>query len=164
MARTANSPRLTPPGAAVIGLRCLRGAAKEQGVQQLARIALAVDDDAPTLRLYRLLLEQAGMTVLTAGNGLEAIRIAVERRPHLVITDLRLPLVSGLEAIRQMRRHRPLDPMASIVITAAATAESEQMSFEAGCDAFLVKPVPVLTFLAAVRRCLACESERRKRA
>ncbi len=130
----------------------------------MARIALTVDDDAPTLRLYRLLLEQAGMTVLTAGNGLEAIRLAVEHRPHLMITDLRLPLVSGLEVIRQARRHRQLDHVAAVVITAAATAENEKLSFEAGCDAFLVKPVPVLTFLATVRRCLAYESERRKRA
>lgn len=133
-------------------------------MRQLARTALAIDDDAPTLRLYRLLLEQAGMTVMTAGNGLEAIRIAVEHRPNLVITDLRLPLVSGLEVIRQIRRHEPLGQIATIVITAAATAESERRSYEAGCDAFLVKPVPVLTFLSTVRRCLAREGERRKRA
>lgn len=133
-------------------------------MQRLARIALTVDDDAPTLRLYRLLLEQAGMQVMTAGNGLEAIRIAVEHRPHLMITDVRLPLVSGFEVIRQMRSHEPFDQMATIVITAAATAENERLSFEAGCDAFLVKPVPVLTFLATVRRCLASGNERRKRA
>lgn len=126
-------------------------------MQQLARIALIVDDDAPTLRLYRLLLEQAGMKVMEAQNGLEAIRIAVDHRPHLMISDVRLPLVSGLEVIRQLRRQPALDHTAVIVITAAATVENEKLSFEAGCDAYLVKPVPVLTFLATVRRCLATE-------
>ena len=116
-----------------------------------------MDDDAPTLRLYRLLLEQAGMRVMEAQNGLEALRIAVEHRPHLVITDVRLPLVSGLEVIRQLRSQPPLDFMAIIVITAAATIDNEKLSFEAGADAYLVKPVPVLTFLATVRRCLANE-------
>lgn len=126
----------------------------------MSRIALAVDEDAGTLRLYQLLLEQAGMTVLTADNGLEAIRIAVDRRPSLMITDMGLPLVSGLEVIRQMRHHRALDHVAAIVVTAAANPENERLSFEAGCDAFLAKPVPVLDFLAAVRRCLANEDER----
>ena len=116
-----------------------------------------MDDDAPTLRLYRLLLEQAGMRVMEARNGLEALRVAVEHRPHLMITDVQLPLVSGLEVIRQLRHQPALDSTAVIVITAVATMENEKLSFEAGCDAYLVKPVPVLTFLATVRRCLANE-------
>jgi two-component system cell cycle response regulator DivK len=130
----------------------------------VARTALIVDDDPPTLRLYRLLLEQAGMNVMAANNGLEAIRLAVEYGPDLIITDVRLPLVSGLEVVRQIRRHPLLRRTAAVVITAVATPENEQLSLDAGCDAYLVKPVPVLTFLAAVRRCLAQEELRRKQA
>ena len=126
-------------------------------MQLLARIALIVDDDAPTLRLYRLLLEQAGLRVLEAGNGLEALRIAVEQRPHLLVTDVRLPLVSGLEVIRRIRSQPELYLTAIVVITAAATSDNERLSLDAGADAYLVKPVPVLTFLATVRRCLAIE-------
>lgn len=126
--------------------------------------ALIVDDDEATLRLYRLLLEQAGMTVVAARNGLEALRLAVEHEPDLVVTDVRLPLVSGLEVIRQIRRHPRLNQVAIIVVTALATAENRKRSEDAGCDAFLVKPTPVLDFLGAVRECLAHEGLRRRRA
>ena len=100
----------------------------------MTSIALIVDDDEASLRLYRLLLEQAGMVVVSARNGLEALRIAVENEPDLVVTDMRLPLVSGLEVIRQIRAHRRLRNTAIIVVTAVATAESRRRSEEAGRD------------------------------
>lgn len=130
----------------------------------MTSIALIVDDDEASRRLYRLLLEQAGMVVVSARNGLEALRLAVENEPDLVVTDIRLPLVSGLEMIRQIRAHPRLKHTAIIVVTAVATAESRERSEEAGCDEFLVKPTPVMDFLAAVRRCLVQEGLRRRHA
>ena len=130
----------------------------------MTSIALIVDDDEASLRLYRLLLEQAGMVVVSARNGLEALRIAVENEPDLVVTDMRLPLVSGLEVIRQIRAHPRLQHTAIIVVTAVATAESRRRSEEAGCDVFLVKPTPVMNFLGAVRQCLVQEGSRRRQA
>ena len=126
--------------------------------------ALIADDDEATLRLYRLLLEQAGMRVVTARNGLEALRLAVEHEPDLLVIDIRLPLVSGLEVIRQIRSHASLKHCAIMVVTAMATPENKTRSEQAGCDVFLVKPTPVLTFLSAVRECLVQEGPRRKQA
>jgi len=126
--------------------------------------ALIVDDDEASLRLYRLLLEQAGMLVISARNGLEALRLAVENEPDLVVTDIRLPLVSGLEVVRQVRSHPNLARTAVMVVTAVATPEVRKRCEEAGCDAFLVKPTPVLNFLAAVRECLGQEMLHRQRA
>lgn len=130
----------------------------------MTTIALIVDDDEASLRLYRLLLEQAGMVVVSARNGVEALRIAVENEPDLVVTDMRLPLVSGLEVIRQIRAHPRLRHTATIVVTAVATAESRRRSEEAGCDAFLFKPTPVMNFLGAVHQCLVQEGSRRRQA
>ena len=130
----------------------------------MTTIALIVDDDEASLRLYRLLLEQAGMVVVSARNGVEALRIAVENEPDLVVTDMRLPLVSGLEVIRHIRAHPRLRHTAIIVVTAVATAESRRRSEEAGCDAFLFKPTPVMNFLGAVHQCLVQEGSRRRQA
>lgn len=123
----------------------------------MARQALIVDDDAASLRLYSLLLRQAGMNVSTAGNGLEALRIALDQKPDLLITDIRLPLLSGIELIREIRRQPALRHMAIIVITAMATPENRVLALEAGSDAYLLKPTSVLTFLETVRKVLAQE-------
>lgn len=133
---------------------------KDKG--QLGRIALIVDDDEATLRLYRLLLEQAGMTVIEARNGLEALRLALEFKPEIIVSDIRLPLVSGIEVIRQIRNHPRLGHTPILVVTAMATDESRRRSENAGCDAFLVKPTPVLDFLSTVRSCLSREGMRRQ--
>jgi CheY-like chemotaxis protein len=122
------------------------------------------DDDEATLRLYRLLLEQAGMTVHATRNGLEALRLVIDHEPDLLVTDVRLPLVSGLELVRRIRNHPHLKQSAILVVTALATDECRRRSEDAGCDRFLLKPTPVLDFLEAVRGCLAQESEGRRRA
>ncbi|MGB8275176.1 MAG: response regulator [Alphaproteobacteria bacterium] len=124
----------------------------------MSKTALIVDDDGASLRLYTLLLQQAGMTVTPARNGLEALRFALDQRPDLVITDVRLPLLSGFELIKEVRRHPLLRHVPVIVITAMATAENRVRAFEAGCNAYLIKPTSVLTFLNTVREVLAQES------
>jgi two-component system cell cycle response regulator DivK len=123
----------------------------------VARQALIVDDDAASLRLYSLLLRQAGMNVATSRNGLEALRIALDQKPDLIITDIRLPLLSGIELIKEIRRQPALRHVAIVVITAMATPENRALATEAGCDAYLLKPTSVLTFLETVRRVLAQE-------
>jgi CheY-like chemotaxis protein len=122
------------------------------------------DDDGATLRLYRLLLEQAGLRVYDARNGLEALRLVIDHEPDLVVTDVRLPLVSGLELVRRIRNHPQIKQAAILVVTALATDECRKRSVDAGCDRFLIKPTSVLDFLGAVRDCLAQESEGLKRA
>jgi len=133
---------------------------KDRG--DVARTGLIVDDDEASLRLYRLLLEQAQMSVIDARNGLEALRLAIEFEPELIVTDIRLPLVSGFEVIRQIRSHPRLRHTPIIVVTAMATEECRQRSEAAGCDAYLVKPTPVLDFLATVRHCLSRDGLRRR--
>ena len=120
----------------------------------MAKTALIVDDDAASLRLFNLLLDQAGISVIEARNGLEALRLAFHYRPDLVITDIRLPLASGVEVIRQIRRHAGLGQVPIIVVTAVAAMDQKNLAVAAGADAFILKPISVLPFLETVRACL----------
>lgn len=121
----------------------------------MARQALIVDDDAASLRLYGLLLRQAGMNVALSRNGLEALRMALDQKPDLVVTDIRLPLLSGVELIKEIRRQPALKRVPIVVVTAMATPENRDAAFEAGCNAYLLKPTSVLAFLETVRELMA---------
>lgn len=118
------------------------------------KTALIVDDDAASLGLYRTLLENAGMSVVEARNGLQALRLACERSPDLLITDLRLPLLSGLEVIRRLRSHPACVQLPIVVATAITAPEYRRQCEEAGSNAFVAKPISVLPFLEVVRGCL----------
>lgn len=117
----------------------------------VAKTVLIVDDDAPSVRLFRVLLEEAGFRVLEARNGLEGLRLAVEHRPDLIVTDIRLPLVSGLEVIRQLRRHPLLGHVPIFAVTAIDTPERRRQCEQAGCDVHFTKPISVRAFLEAVQ-------------
>jgi CheY-like chemotaxis protein len=118
------------------------------------KTALIVDDDAASLGLYRTLLENAGMSVVEARNGLQALRLACERSPDLLITDLRLPILSGLEVIRRLRSHPACGQLPIVVATAITSPEYRRQCEEAGSNAFVAKPISVLPFLEVVRGCL----------
>lgn len=118
------------------------------------KTALIVDDDAASLGLYRTLLENAGMSIIEARNGLQALRLACERSPDLLITDLRLPLLSGLEVIRRLRSHPACVRLPIVVATAITSPEYRRQCEEAGSNAFVAKPISVLPFLEVVRGCL----------
>ncbi len=160
--------RLTPAGRAAVGrggpvrLEEDVGEAEPLGsgrqrplpTELAGKTALIVDDDAASLGLYRTLLENAGMSVVEARNGLQALRLASERSPDLLITDLRLPLLSGLEVIRRIRGHPACSHMPIVVATAITSPEYRRQCEEAGSNAFVAKPISVLPFLEVVRGCL----------
>lgn len=81
-----------------------------------APIALVVDDVPHVRALLGTLAKRRGFEVLEAGDGEAAVRLAAERSPHLILLDLRLPRLSGLEALAQIREH---DPQVAVVIVAA---------------------------------------------
>jgi CheY-like chemotaxis protein len=128
----------------------------------VTKTVLIVDDDAPSVRLFRILLEEAGLSVVEAYNGLEALRLACEHKPDLIIADIRLPLVSGLEVIRQIRAHPTLGHTPIFVVTAIANSERKKLCEDLGCDAYFTKPVSVRAFLQAVQECFAREHLQRR--
>jgi signal transduction histidine kinase/class 3 adenylate cyclase len=122
-----------------------------------------VVDDNPDLRFYVSgILRDSGFSVLLARNGEEGFAVAKKRRPDLIVTDLMMPLVSGLDLIRMIREDRDLKGTPAILLTAKADEDTRIEGVERGADAYLSKPFNDRELLAEVRNLLALkENERR---
>jgi two-component system chemotaxis response regulator CheB len=104
----------------------------------MARILIAEDDGTSALLLERTLLK-AGHDVRRAGNGLEALEMALHESFDALLTDWMMPGKDGIQLIRDLRRQLPTMPL-TMVITALSSAEAKQQALEAGADAYLAKP------------------------
>ena len=100
-------------------------------------LVLAVDDEPGILRLINLVLSKDGFRVMVAEDGMEALRIVERHRPDLVILDLRMPQMGGIEVMRKMRE-RISTPV--ILLTARSSDEDKILGLESGADDYLVKP------------------------
>ncbi len=110
---------------------------------------LVVDDDAPIRELVCAVLEGAGYAVHTAGDGAEALRVALEARPAVILLDLGLPGLDGRQFLAAYRREP--GPHAPVVLLTGA-GERESYAMEAGAAGHLSKPFKVADLLAAVER------------
>jgi GAF domain-containing protein/response regulator RpfG family c-di-GMP phosphodiesterase len=128
-----------------------------------SRHSILVVDDNPDLRTYVSdILRRNGYQVYTARNGYEGFGVAQEIVPSLIVTDLMMPLVTGLEMIRMIRSEQKLKGIPIILLTAKVDEETRIESTEYGADAYLAKPFNDRELLAEVRNLLALkENERR---
>jgi two-component system cell cycle response regulator DivK len=118
----------------------------------LDKTVLVVEDNDANMRLYHDVLEVHGCTVLQAKDGTEGWRIAREHRPDLILMDIQLPGVSGLEVIKQLKANETLKSIPVIAITAFATPGDEGKFWEGGCDAYIAKPISIPNFLQTLER------------
>ena len=102
-----------------------------------APFVLAVDDEAGILRLIKLELEEQDFTVVTAASGEEALQVAQEQRPEIVLLDILMPEMDGLEV---MRRLREISDAPIILVTAKDTDSDKVRGLEQGADDYIVKP------------------------
>ncbi len=116
-----------------------------------SKTVLVVDDDHATLEAYALLLRRAGYGVLEAAHGGDAIRLARERSPDLIILDLGMPVVNGYEAATSLREYRDTAEIPILTITGSEPAQIPAR-LAAACDALLRKPCSCRQILAQVRR------------
>ncbi|MBE9178225.1 response regulator [Oculatella sp. LEGE 06141] len=123
---------------------------------------LVVDDNADLRNYVARVLQQAGYQVRTARNGADGFQIAQSRRPHLVVTDLMMPLVSGLEMIQMIRQDEALRGIPIVLLTAKADEDTRIEGAESGADAYLSKPFNDRELLAEVRNLLALKENERK--
>jgi DNA-binding response OmpR family regulator len=112
---------------------------------------LLVDDDVKTVELVKLYLDRDGYQVLTAYNGLEALRLARQSYPDLIVLDLMLPDVDGLEICRTLRRESDV-PI--IMLTARTTDQDKLTGLDLGADDYVTKPFSPKELLARVRAVL----------
>jgi two-component system cell cycle response regulator DivK len=116
------------------------------------KTVLAVDDSDLNLKLFSKALGRAGYRVLEARSGEECLTRARQERPHVVLMDVKLPGMSGIEATRQMKAEPGLAGIPVIVVTAFAMEEDRLRAFEAGCDEFMTKPFHIRELVEAVQR------------
>lgn len=116
---------------------------------------LIVEDNPANMKLASFLLEHAGYGVLRAGNAVEGIALARARFPSLILMDIQLPGMDGLEATRIIKADALLRGIKVVALTAFAMKDDEQRILAAGCDAYIAKPIQYRAFLAEVARLLS---------
>ena len=102
---------------------------------------LIVEDNPLNMRLIEMVLKSNSYTLLKATDGEEALDIATRERPDLVLMDIRLPTVSGLEVARRLKENPALSHIPIIALTAHAMKGDKEKAIEAGCDSYLSKPI-----------------------
>lgn len=102
---------------------------------------LIVEDNPQNMRLIEMTLRARGYSLLKATDGEEALEMAIREKPDLIIMDLNLPKVSGLEVTRRLRQMPAFNHIPIIAVTAHAMKGDEEKIIEAGCDAYLPKPI-----------------------
>lgn len=114
----------------------------DQRTNKSATLLVAEDDEDNRFTL-KLLLEMRGYRVLTASNGLEAIGIAEREHPKLILMDLRMPLLNGLAATRQLRQHADprLRQIPILALSAYDPAQHRAVAIAAGCNDYVTKPI-----------------------
>jgi two-component system cell cycle response regulator DivK len=115
---------------------------------------LIVEDNELNMKLFHDLLEAHGYSTLQTKDGMEALRIARRERPDLILMDIQLPEVSGLEVTKWIKEDDDLRSIPVIAVTAFAMKGDEEKIREGGCEDYIAKPISVARFLETVQRYL----------
>ena len=118
----------------------------------MAKTVLIVEDNELNMKLFRDLLQANGYQTSCATNGYEALDLVRSLRPDLVLMDIQLPQVSGLEVTRWIKDDPELRSIPVVAVTAFAMKGDEERIREGGCEAYLSKPISVGKFIETVRR------------
>ena len=129
--------------------------AASAGLAQMKKTVLIVEDNELNMKLFNDLLEANGHATLRTKSGVEAISLARDHLPDLILMDIQLPEVSGLEVTRWLKDDEALKHIPIIAITAFAMKGDEEKIRQGGCEAYLSKPISVAKFLETVNSFLA---------
>ena len=113
---------------------------------RVKKTVLIVEDNALNLKLMRDLLEASGIETLQTKDGSRALEMVREHRPDIVLMDIQLPDVSGLDVTRKLKADPELRAIPNIAATALALRGDEERVLEAGCDAYISKPISVANY------------------
>jgi two-component system cell cycle response regulator DivK len=113
---------------------------------------LIVEDNELNMKLFNDVLEAQGYTILQTRDGMEALDMAREHLPNLILMDIQLPEVSGLEVTRWIKEDEQLRSIPVIAVTAFAMKGDEERIREGGCEAYIPKPISVANFIETVER------------
>jgi len=120
----------------------------------MTKTVLIVEDNELNMKLFHDLLDAHGYNTLQTRDGLKALDIAREHMPDLILMDIQLPEVSGLEVTKWLKEDDRLRAIPVIAVTAFAMKGDEEKIREGGCEAYISKPISVGTFLETVQQFL----------
>ena len=124
-------------------------------MQNSGKVVLVIEDNEINMRLFRDILEAHSYHVSEATNGMEGWRSACERQPGLIVIDIQLPDVSGLEVTGWLKDDDNLKSVPIIAVSAFAVAGDDKKILKSGCDAFIPKPISIPKFLQTIERLFA---------
>ena len=113
---------------------------------------LIVEDNELNMKLLNDVLEAYGYEIVKTDSGAAVLDLARQHRPDLVLMDIQLPDVSGLDAVRQLKEDPQTQAIPVIAVTAFAMAGDERRALDSGCDAYIAKPIMLREFLATVEK------------
>jgi two-component system cell cycle response regulator DivK len=118
------------------------------------KTVLIVEDNELNMKLFHDLLDAHGYATLQTKDGMEALALARQHRPDLILMDIQLPEVSGLEVTKWIKEDENLRSIPVVAVTAFAMKGDEEKMREGGCEAYIAKPISVGKFIETVRRFL----------
>jgi two-component system cell cycle response regulator DivK len=116
------------------------------------KTVLIVEDNELNMKLFHDLLDAHGYRTLQTRSGIDALSLAREHRPDLILMDIQLPEVSGLEVTKWIKDDDELHDIPVIAVTAFAMKGDEERIRQGGCEAYISKPISVAMFIETVRR------------
>lgn len=116
----------------------------------MTKTVMIVEDNELNMKLFNDLLEAKGYNTIQTRNGMEALGLAREHKPDLILMDIQLPEVSGLEVTKWLKEENELHAIPVIAVTAFAMKGDEERIRQGGCEAYISKPISVNTFLETI--------------
>jgi two-component system, cell cycle response regulator DivK len=120
--------------------------------QTARKKVLIVEDNELNMKLFNDLLQANDYDTLQTKDGLEVLALARQHRPNLILMDIQLPEVSGLEVTRWIKQDADLRAIPIVAVTAFAMKGDEEKIREGGCEGYIAKPISVVNFLQTVER------------
>ncbi len=120
----------------------------------MAKKILIIEDNDLNLKLFRDLLEANGYDTVETKEGLNALDMAKREMPDLILMDIQLPEISGLDVTRKIKAEPSVADIPIIAVTAFAMKDDEEKILRAGCEAYISKPISITNFLETVKQFL----------
>lgn len=117
----------------------------------MTKTVMIVEDNELNMKLFRDLIEAIGYETIRTRSGLEALDLAREHRPNLILMDIQLPEVSGLEVTKWLKDDEELKHIPVIAVTAFAMKGDEERIRQGGCEAYISKPISVPRFIETIK-------------
>ena len=121
---------------------------------------LIVEDNEKNMKLVRDLLQYKGHQTLEAVNGMDGVRLAIDHVPDLILMDIQLPDISGIQALALIREQDALNSVPVLAVSASVMPEEQQKIVTSGFDAFIAKPINIKQFIDSVQSFLSSGRKR----